>query len=462
MQHVGVLLPVQRHSDVPGLIEKEWPRINSDNHIASKGFVLIDPIKNRNDHLVIQSVQTGEFFVNTLLLAGDGSLIQDGMLDDNPPDEDEYIPPVGSPRYVFRYHEPRQLRVSTWQETLPSTLFPNEPILGVLPRDALFFNQLRFWQKLLPDNPKHRPLYSLYFELVAEQLCLAMAWLKFGERPDVPGHQAPANWTSIHHLELFPRNVFIHYQPRRPGRIPAAGIEANAFPQFVLGDFSSALLDGDDIRHLHPWYTDPNEDDRGPNMDVKPPPRWMDTYGFGFVLRYLCQAHLSHKDWMARGANTTRMANVNATTGWRRANILDLADPLNELAANPRWIVDTIYPVARARVAAYRNPPEGRPAGYFDGLDISWTRPRPRLLMPFVYNTDYAAAAEDVDGGEGDDHQGNNDRSERFRMSKLSYLHLWNDFKPRYELHTLEHNCPNLKPLSNRPPDADADGHGHG
>lgn len=216
-------------------------------------------------------------------------------------------------------------------------------------------------------------------------------------------------------------------------------------------------------------------------MDVKPPPRWMDTYGFGFVLRYLCQAHLSHKDWMARGANTTRMANVNALDGSAPdfsdelinflvnfeyngmedgTNIRDLADPLNELAANPRWIVDTMYPAARARVAAYRNPPEGRPAGYFDGLDISWTRPRP--LMPFVYNTDYAAAAEDVDGGEGDGHQGNNDRSERLRMAKLSYLHLWNDFKPRYELHTLEHNCPNLKPLSNRPPDADADGHGNG
>ncbi|KAL2290581.1 hypothetical protein FJTKL_15628 [Diaporthe vaccinii] len=409
--------------------------------------------------LVVQSVQTGELFAQKLLR------------------------PSGNPDYPgYEYEEPLELRISTWQDTLRSNEFPNDVALGVLPRDAPFFNKLRFWQHFTPDDELNMPAYSLYFEkravsehfiwLVAEQLCLAIAWLHFGERPDVPGHQAPANWKILYHRDPFANNVFINYPPRRGGRVPAAGEEANAFPQIVLGDFGNSAADGDDTM-LIPLNVLGGEDTEDTELRL-----WEDTYGIGDTLRRLCQAHLRYErgdedvhgtaDWYNRRPNNIRMADLNARDGsvpdfsdqlvdllgnfeWDSmeagTDIQDLEDPLADVTADSRWMVDTLYPAARDRVAAYRNPIGGRPAGYFDGLDVSWTKPDP--VMPFVYNTRYAhhaTTAPDPVGGRVPDVDWSNE--ELVRMSALGRLHEWDDVKPSYELRSLEFNGPTIKPSS--------------
>lgn len=316
----------------------------------------------------------------------------------------------------------------------------------------------------------------------------------------MPGHQAPANWKTLYHRDLvssrlmlcdiprglcppvglpcfqFPNNVFINYPPPRPGRVPAAGVESDALPQIVVGDFGNAACDGDDPTML------PLNVCGGQSMDETELRVWEDTYGAGNILRRLCQAHLPYDegdagtaDWLTRRPDNIRMADLNARDGsaldfsdqlvgllgnfeWdfmdTGVEINELDDPLGQVAATSRWMVDTLYPAARARVAAYRNPPAGRPAGYFDGLDVSWTRPAP--LMPFVYNTDHATAAGDdpVDDGDDEDHA---DGEEFRRMQQLAALHQWEDVKPRYELRSLEFGGPTVRPLRNPPLHADGD-----
>lgn len=207
---------------------------------------------------------------------------------------------------------------------------------------------------------------------------------------------------------------------------------------------------------------------------------WEDTYGIGNTLRRLCQAHLRYEDgdvdvlgtadWQDRRPNNIRMADLNALDGsvpdfsgqlvdllgnfeWddmeTGTDIHDLEDPLVDVTADSRWMVDTLYPAARDRVAAYRNPIAGRPAGYFDGLDVSWTKPDP--VMPFVYNTRYAhhaATAPDPEGGHDPDVDWGD--KEVARMRALGLLHEWDDVKPSYELRSLEFNGPTIK-HSNQP-----------
>lgn len=141
-RHVGVLIPVQSRKDEPDRVAREWPRINN-THVASKGFILADLINVLDlgtSVLVVQSVQTGELLVNKILR-----------------------PNVSDPEYPD-YEEPLELRVSTFQGILPSTEFPNDVPIGVLPRNVPFFNKLKFWQELEPDDDDASPAYSLYFE----------------------------------------------------------------------------------------------------------------------------------------------------------------------------------------------------------------------------------------------------------------------------------------------------------
>lgn len=148
-RQVGVFLPVQTRSAAPDRVAREWPTINK-NHVASKGFVLVDMVStiNRATVLIVQSVQTGELLVQKLVRP-------------NTEDPD------------YEYEEPLELRISTWQDTLPSAEFPDGVPLGALPRDAPFFNKLRFWQHFKPDDVEDEEdvedgeggeAYSLFFE----------------------------------------------------------------------------------------------------------------------------------------------------------------------------------------------------------------------------------------------------------------------------------------------------------
>jgi hypothetical protein len=139
-RHVGVFFPAQSRNEDPGHVSQEWPTINN-THVASKGFLLADVVATKTVVLVVQSVQTGELLVHKFV---------------RPKYDDPNVP---------EYPEPLELRVSTWQDTLPSRQFPNAVPLGVLPRNAPFFNKLKFWQRYTPDDDADtKPAYSLYFE----------------------------------------------------------------------------------------------------------------------------------------------------------------------------------------------------------------------------------------------------------------------------------------------------------
>lgn len=247
-------------------------------------------------------------------------------------------------------------------------------------------------------------------------------------------------------------------------------MESNALPQIVVGDFGNAACEGDDPTML-PLNVCGGESSDDTELRI-----WEDTYGAGSTLRRLCQAHLPYDeggvgtaDWCTRRPDNIRMADLNARDGsapdlsdqlvgllgnfeWEfmetGIEINEVDDPLGQVNATSRWMVDTLYPAAHARVAAYRDPPTGRPAGYFGGLDVSWTRPAP--LMPFVYNTDHATAAGDGpadDDDEEEEEERHADGEESKRMQQLAGLHQWEDVKPRYELRSLEFNIPTMRPL---------------
>lgn len=112
-------------------------------HVASKGFLLTglaETISTRSSMLIVQSVQTDELLALKILR-----------------------PDVNNPDYP-EYPEPLELRISTWQDTLPSSEFPNDVPLGVLPRNAQFFNKLKFWQHYVPDAADAVPAYALFYE----------------------------------------------------------------------------------------------------------------------------------------------------------------------------------------------------------------------------------------------------------------------------------------------------------
>ncbi|KAG8158779.1 hypothetical protein KVR01_011222 [Diaporthe batatas] len=406
LKHVGVLLPPQTRTDDPARVSQEWPRIVNSSHIASKGFLLVALLPGRSQVQVVQSIQTGELFVHKFV---------------RPKHDDPALP---------EYPEPLELRVSTWQDHIPNGQFPNAVPVGVLDSSFPFFNSLEFWQYYTPpDDSDNDPAYSLYFE-------------------------------------------------RLLTAVPQACSETFALPQIVVGDFGNSGVDGDDPTML------PLNVCGGDTPDNNELRLWEDTYGAGNTLRRLCQAHLPYDeggvgtaDWLTRRPDNIRMADLNARDAsvpnysdelvgllanfeWEfmdtGTEISELDNPLARVPATSRWMVDTLYPAAAARVAAYRNPPGGRPRGYFDAFDVSWARPG--TLMPFVYNRSHAAAAGDalaegVTAGRADD-------ADVTRMQQLAALHQWEDVKPRYELRSFEYVSPSgpaIVDMKYPPPYADSD-----
>ncbi|KAI3396373.1 hypothetical protein diail_12263 [Diaporthe ilicicola] len=166
------------------------------------------------------------------------------------------------------------------------------------------------------------------------------------------------------------------------GRTPAAGEVTNVFPQIVLGDLGNAALDGDDTTMI------PENVLAGGGPGQTELREWEDTYGAGAILRGMCQAHLPYEDngagtadWNVRRPDNIRLAGLNALDGsapdfsaglvdllgrfeWTGmetgTEITDEANPLTDVTATARWMVDTLYPATRARVAAYRNPQSTR------------------------------------------------------------------------------------------------------
>lgn len=338
-----------------------------------------------------------------------------------------------------------------------------------------------------------RFLLIMDFRLVAEQLCLAVAWMYFGRRPDVARAPQYGPWRRIYHRDLvcvdfgvilrcfnssrhtsntryqWANNIFIHYPPKPKGRIPNHGLESNAFPQVVLGDFGNSGMDGDpqDEGSFLPINVIPHGDDNSQELR-----EWEDIYCIGVHLREMCMSHIPEAD-VRRPDPDRSLASIAASNGPlpysdRLINLLtsfewagidngqefiDFDDPAAATVTNAQWCMDTLLPAAQQEVAARRSPLGGRPAGYFQGLDVSWTKPQGR--MPVSYNYKYAAEADPLPGQVDVNLNGVNDdeeRHERRRMRKHRDLHVWDNVKPPYELRSLEWAVPNVGVVNDNPP----------
>lgn len=134
----------------------------------------------------------------------------------------------------------------------------------------------------------------------------------------------------------------------------------------------------------------------------------------------------------------------------------DFDDPAAATVTQAQWCLDTLLPAAQQAVAARRNPANGRPAGYFQGLDVSWTKPQGRT--PVSHNSRYAEEADPRPGQVDVDLSGVNDveeRHERRKMRRLRGLHVWDDVKPPYELRSMKWGVPNVGLVNGGPPAAD-------
>lgn len=322
-----------------------------------------------------------------------------------------------------------------------------------------------------------------------------------------------------------PNNVFINYIPKGPGRIPKVGIANNAFPEIVVGDFGNSGVHGDDPAILpqavYQPMDDNNQDDDG-YLFV-----WEDIYSTGEMLRKMTMTHSATgrpNDLDMRPDNllvddvnqeptappySADLINMLQRFEWPNMGNISVRDiggnaAINATFPSPASVRDDLLPLAQQKVLGYLDP-AGKPAGYFDTIDVSWTRPADP--MPFSYIMRYATDAgelpdgrppPDDGGGDGDSpmpdsppapgsgHDGSNGRSDdgsqqpgsqagsgggngssssspsrspspplpadRLAMRNLSKMHKWNTAKPRYELRSLEFGPPTILPLKVPPP----------
>ncbi|KAK2604568.1 hypothetical protein N8I77_007485 [Diaporthe amygdali] len=554
---IGVFLPFESEGDDDRVMEDS--RVARDDRFMDNGFLFVKSIKmgmngkfnafgNRvsdKSIFIVQSVSTGELFINKLM--------------ERPWNDSTK---TSSP--------PLELRVSTYPHTtgdadidLPDNGGDDVHRKGLLP-DLLYFNKLRFWQELDDPMEADYSIYSLYFEycnggtleniidayqakliaipehfiwLVAEQLFLALATLNFGRQHDPDDDDQsyePGDWARIYHRDLTANNTFINYPPRRSGRIPKAGMESNAFPEIVVGDFGMSAIEGDDPSTLPPSiYPAPDDDEEDDETVLAP---WEDICSAGEILRTMSMTHFPPTMGFELNVrpNCRLVQDVNQAPSappysdelitmlqrfeWPnqdQATVRELGDALDTTFPSPRFLTDILLPQAQRRVAQYRNPTP-KPAGYYDDMDMSWTKPR--QVMPFSYSMQYATEAgdgpdgmpppddndddddddghddqdremsdpppdddadHDEDGQQGDEQQdeggqsgdqshssGDDDDSdmpfpgpppprpdaEQLAMRELGKLHKWNNARLRYELRSLEFNVPTIVPLKNGPP----------
>lgn len=211
-------------------------------------------------------------------------------------------------------------------------------------------------------------------------------------------------------------NVFINYPPRGPGRIPRAGLESNAFPEIVVGDTGNSGIEGDDPATLVvSVYPEPDGEDADTEGFLA---HWEDIYSVGEMLRIMVMAHIPHSSetWNDNmRPNCGRVEDANGMPGappysdeliellqrfefpnHENDSVRDLGEAIHTTFPSPEDVRDTLLPQAQARVAGYRRPAD-RPAGYYDSMDVSWTRPA--QLMPFNYVMEYATEAGDGPDG---------------------------------------------------------------
>lgn len=184
----------------------------------------------------------------------------------------------------------------------------------------------------------------------------------------------------------------------------------------MVGDFGNSGIQGDNTAILpvcvYPVDDDEEEDDEGFLAE------WEDIYSVGEMLRKMVMAHIPESgawDLMMR-PNCGFVDDANQQPGAPPYSdeliqllqrfeyptqdttvVRSLGQAIDTTFPSPEDIRDTLLPQAQARVEGFRRP-ANIPAGYFDGIDVSWTRPDE--LRPFSYVMDHAAEAGDgPDGG---------------------------------------------------------------
>lgn len=229
--------------------------------------------------------------------------------------------------------------------------------------------------------------------------------------------------------------------------MPRAGVESNAFPEIVVGDFGNSGIEGDDLTLL-PVSVYPEPDDEEPDSEAFLAD-WEDIYSTGELLRTMSMAHVPLGGPQDVKPNFKRIQDVNQQPGappysdelvellerfeWPNQEtkmVRDLGEAVDTTFPSAEELRDSLLQLARGRVARFRRPAR-RPAGYYDDMDVSWTRPV--LPTPFSYIMEHATEAgdgpdggpppeeDDSDGGSGegpgDDGGGSGDGGPEVEMS---------------------------------------------
>lgn len=288
----------------------------------------------------------------------------------------------------------------------------------------------------------------------------------------------------------------------------------------MVGDFGNSGIQGDDLAIL-PLSAYGEHDNGGAFMED-----WEDIYSVGEILREMSMTHIPIDgilDDFRPNCRWVQEANLEPRAPpysdeliellqrfeypdqVRSQLVINLGEAVHTTFPSPEDLRDVLLPQVQARVLGFRRP-ANRPAGYFDDMDVSWTKPE--KLVPFSYNMRYATEARDEPGGgppsagDGDDPEGeqgdgasdagqddlaqapgapqqphdsehsggadddNHDDNEsspqppapppppnpeKVAMRELGKLHNWDGARPPYELRCLDFRVPVILPFKTPP-----------
>ncbi|KAI1454906.1 kinase-like domain-containing protein [Annulohypoxylon moriforme] len=402
--HVGVFIPHNL-----GRLPDEFEGVNRDT--ATHGFFLAKIFKKRV--YLVQSIRDEKLYVVKRVEGSD------------------------NPRYSYQYQHdfPPAFRISHDAgavRRLPDGLLPDDRELRF---EKLLWYQ-RFWDVGVGDV-----VWELYFEYndggtlanlrdkyhleqeriqepfiwhVTLQLCDALEWLHRGPGPYNDGYI----WDPIYHRNLTMNNVMLKYPNPYGHRQRYEGPRmndwwGNAFPDIVVCDFGESALASDDRAEIRKFGMFPLE---------RRASGWEDIYALGCILRNLCMAHVpfpendrypenrrlvegQRKDesrkWEHR-PDSRRLDDVNAHRipraysdalmrllkefEWPNQENEDIQEQGNKDNCVPTsdFVFNTLRASAILERAVTINPAYV-PPGYFDTIDVSWTKP----WAPMLYQVNY-------------------------------------------------------------------------
>lgn len=99
---------------------------------------------------------------------------------------------------------------------------------------------------------------------------------------------------AIYNRDIAGNNIFIQYPERDDSRPePPEGLQANAFPEVVLGDFGQGAIQGDIPEAIR----------EGRWGEPEVIESWHDTYAIFSVVHELCTQHIPHSVYLDLRSN---------------------------------------------------------------------------------------------------------------------------------------------------------------